>query len=59
MRLVLFCIFPSVDKSHEKSKTDFVLACLSILSDFPTLSVALSPQCIGSYWRYKSSKYCI
>lgn len=38
-----------VNKSHEKSKTDNVLVCHSTCSDFPTLSVSLSPKLIGFY----------
>lgn len=36
----LFYIFVSVNKSHEKTKNNSMLACVS---GFPTLSVVLSP----------------
>ena len=37
LRLTICYIFLVVNKSHNKTKTDNVLACLAILSDFPTL----------------------
>ncbi len=43
-------------KSHEKRKTNSVLLCLSVVSDFSILSVAHSPKHVGSYWRHKSLK---
>lgn len=46
--MILFYIF-MVNKTHEQTKTNNVLFLLSALSNFPTLSVALSPKPIGSY----------
>ncbi len=37
-------------------KTNNVLVGLSVISDFPHLSVALIPKSIGFYWRCKSLK---
>lgn len=48
VRLVLFCNAVIVNKNHEKIKTKVVLFHLSILSDFFTLSVALSTKAIHS-----------
>lgn len=46
MRLVLFFNLVSVNKSHKKTKANSALAHLSIFSELPSLSVALSP-CLG------------
>ncbi len=45
-RLSLFCIFLSVNKSHEKTKSNNALDHLPLLSNFPWH--------IHSYWRCKS-----
>ncbi len=49
IRLTLLYGFLIVNKSHKKAKTNNVVVRLLILSDFATLSVALSPEPTGSY----------
>ncbi len=49
-------VFFIVDKSHKKDQTNNALVSLSILPEFPGLSVALSAKPFASYWRRKSLK---
>lgn len=53
VRLANFYIFHVVKTCHEKIKANSVFVCLSILTDFPSLSVALSPKPAWSNWRCK------
>lgn len=46
VRLVSFYILPTVNKSHEKGSN--VCVSLSLNTNFPSLSVALSPNSIPS-----------
>ncbi len=46
MSVVLICILLIVHISHKQ--TNNVLVCISVLSDFSTVSVALSSKRIGS-----------
>lgn len=46
-------LFPLIGKSHEEIKTNSELVCLSVLFDFPTLSVGLI-----FYWEKWKSYVC-
>lgn len=52
---VIFYILSSVDKSHEKNKSNDALVHLSMISHFPTLFQHWAPSTVRN-WRYKSSK---
>lgn len=54
--VAIFYIFLSVNISPEKTKANSVSVSLSILFDFPTLSVTIGLKLIRSYWRCYSNE---
>lgn len=52
--LLLFCIFLIVSNPTKGPKTNNLIFCLSLLSDLPVLSLALSSESINFYPRQKS-----